>query len=564
MRLLSPSPEIDATPPVAQHGGPYSADLGSGVTFNGSSSFDPDAGDSIASYSWSIASGAYALAGPTPSLTQLEVDALGAGTHSVQLTVTDTFGATNSSSTTLAIYDNRPFASSTANPNPTACSQPVGFNASSSYHGRPDRSLVAYVWDFGDGATGTGVSTAHAFNQYGSYSARLTVTDNNLPPMTSIFTVIVTVNQGNQAPVASHGGPYAGDSGTGVSFNGAGSSDPNAACGDSIVSYSWNIANGTYTLTGVTPSLTSAQVNALGAGTFSVVLTATDSFGAAGTSSTTLTVSTDTTPNSFIFTSQTGVALSTSVSSNSITVSGINVPAPISITGGTYSINGGTYTSGGSVTVNNGDTVTVRVVSLGTNLSTKTATLTIGGISGSFSVTTMAANTPPAPSATITQNGWTVTVIDNSTDLETALAALGVTVDWGTGSPSPGSGGSTFTKTYSVAGTYVIKHSVTDAGGLKTWSPNVSVTVPVKYQVTGRVMMLNGTTPVSGASVRLKVGASVKKMTTTNSSGNYTFMDVLPDSYTVEAVKSGLTFSSTPAANVTTSNIAVPDIKAVR
>jgi len=57
---------------------------------------------------------------------------------------------------------------------------------------------------------------------------------------------------------------------------------------------------------------------------------------------------------------------------------------------------------------------------------------------------------------TITQSGWTVTVIDSSTDSETAQSALGVTVDWGTGTPSTGSGGSTFTHTYTVAGTYYI------------------------------------------------------------------------------------------------------------
>jgi len=55
-----------------------------------------------------------------------------------------------------------------------------------------------------------------------------------------------------------------------------------------------------------------------------------------------------------------------------------------------YSINGGLYTSDVG-TVNNGDTVTIQLASSG-NYSTKTeATLTIGGLSDTFSVTTQAA-----------------------------------------------------------------------------------------------------------------------------------------------------------------------------
>jgi len=98
----------------------------------------------------------------------------------------------------------------------------------------------------------------------------------------------------------------------------------------------------------------------------------------------------DTTPDPFTFTDQTGVALSTVTTSNIITVSGIDVATPISITGGTYAINGGSYTST-SGTVSNGDTVTVQLNSSGRYFTTTNTTLTIGGVSGIFSVTTQAA-----------------------------------------------------------------------------------------------------------------------------------------------------------------------------
>lgn len=105
----------------------------------------------------------------------------------------------------------------------------------------------------------------------------------------------------------------------------------------------------------------------------------------------------DTTPDPFVFTDQTGVALSTVVTSNTITVGGINAAAPVSITGGTYSINGTAYTSA-SGTVNNGNTVAVRVTSSGSYSTMVNATLTIGGVSDTFSVTTQ---NPPATPGTI-------------------------------------------------------------------------------------------------------------------------------------------------------------------
>jgi hypothetical protein len=103
----------------------------------------------------------------------------------------------------------------------------------------------------------------------------------------------------------------------------------------------------------------------------------------------------DTTPDPFSFTDQTDVPLNTLVTSDSVTVTGIEEPASISVSGGEYEINGsGTWMSEAS-TVNNNDTVRVRQTSSG-NFSTQTdTTLTIGGVSDTFSVTTLAADTTP-------------------------------------------------------------------------------------------------------------------------------------------------------------------------
>ncbi|HNY47917.1 MAG TPA: discoidin domain-containing protein, partial [Casimicrobium sp.] len=97
----------------------------------------------------------------------------------------------------------------------------------------------------------------------------------------------------------------------------------------------------------------------------------------------------DTTPDSFSFASYSGVRLSTSTTSAPITVSGINAPSPIRVSGGTYSIGcTGTFTSAES-TVTNGQTVCVNHTSaanLGASIST---TLMIGGATGVFTSTTL-------------------------------------------------------------------------------------------------------------------------------------------------------------------------------
>ncbi len=68
----------------------------------------------------------------------------------------------------------------------------------------------------------------------------------------------------------------------------------------------------------------------------------------------------------------------------------MNAQTSISIVGGTYSVNGGIFTPL-SGTIQPGDSITVQVVSATTNSATTSATLTIGGRSGDFSVTTKSA-----------------------------------------------------------------------------------------------------------------------------------------------------------------------------
>lgn len=98
---------------------------------------------------------------------------------------------------------------------------------------------------------------------------------------------------------------------------------------------------------------------------------------------------TDTTPDSFTFSSQSDVELSTVITSDEITISGIDSAAEITISSGEYSINGADFTNAEG-SINNGDKIQVRVTSPDEQLTASNAQLTIGGVSATFTVTTKA------------------------------------------------------------------------------------------------------------------------------------------------------------------------------
>jgi hypothetical protein len=119
--------------------------------------------------------------------------------------------------------------------------------------------------------------------------------------------------------------------------------------------------------------------------------------------------SADTTPDPFTFIDVTGVPLSTVQTSNAITVSGITAPAAISIVGGAYELgsNPGVWTSS-SGTVANTDTVRVRHTSAATSSTAVNTTLTVGGVSDTFTSTTLAEDATPDPFAFVDQTGVTL------------------------------------------------------------------------------------------------------------------------------------------------------------
>jgi hypothetical protein len=97
----------------------------------------------------------------------------------------------------------------------------------------------------------------------------------------------------------------------------------------------------------------------------------------------------DTTPDPFGFTSVSGVSRNTTVSSNVVTITGINAPAPISVTGGEYRIDGGSWVSADGF-ISENQTVQVRHTSASAANTVTETVLTIGRVQGKFRSTTAA------------------------------------------------------------------------------------------------------------------------------------------------------------------------------
>lgn len=123
------------------------------------------------------------------------------------------------------------------------------------------------------------------------------------------------------------------------------------------------------------------------AGSRTYTLTCRNQGGPFATQSVDVNVASDTTPDSFSFTAITNSNPSLDTQSNTITIAGLNAPAALSITGGTYSIDGSQFTSANG-TISNGQTLRLRVTASADPGETVVATVTVGDFSTNFSVTT--------------------------------------------------------------------------------------------------------------------------------------------------------------------------------
>ena len=91
-----------------------------------------------------------------------------------------------------------PVARATATPTSGNAPLAVAFDGSTSSD--PDGSIASYAWSFGDGGSATGAATNHTYQTAGTYTAALTVTDNQ--GATHSTTLSITANAAPSAPAA--------------------------------------------------------------------------------------------------------------------------------------------------------------------------------------------------------------------------------------------------------------------------------------------------------------------------------------------------------------------------
>ncbi|MEQ9090732.1 MAG: PKD domain-containing protein [Balneola sp.] len=234
------------------------------VILDGSGSSDPD-GDAL-SYSWSLNGNEVAAVSSFSS--DLE-----AGTYIYTLTVSDG-ELTGSDDVTVTIVNSAPIADAGKDQSVIATGQATSITLNGSASSDADGDALSYSWILNGSEVATGVSPTVQL-AVGSYIYTLTVTD----PAGESSSDNVTVEVLNVAPeaVINAGNAVLGSS---VSFSGSASSDAN---GDDL-SYAWDFGDGnTATGENVTHDFSNS-------GNISVTLTVTDSYGATGTATATVSI----------------------------------------------------------------------------------------------------------------------------------------------------------------------------------------------------------------------------------------------------------------------------------
>jgi PKD repeat protein len=252
-------PPVGAGPeqPEARIVGSYTGQEGAPIVFDGRGS----EGERTLTYAWSFGDGSTGT-GARPTHTYEDN-----GSYSVILIVT-AGNVQSAPDTTVATISN---VAPTVTLDLDASAVEVGESVAVT-GGFTDPGVLDAPWswelDWGDGTKETGSAAAqsepiagsHAYAAAGTYTVRLRVTDKDGGTGTAERPVTVSAPPAPPAPEADAGGPYAGQEGAAIVFDGRGSS------GEGTLTYAWSFGDGK-TGTGARPTHTYEDN-----GTYSVIL----------------------------------------------------------------------------------------------------------------------------------------------------------------------------------------------------------------------------------------------------------------------------------------------------
>jgi hypothetical protein len=257
-------------PPVADAGPDQSVAVSDSVTLDGSGSSDPD-GDTL-TFAWAFTNDP---SGGADTITDANMETASfsptvAGTYTVELTVTDPGGLSDSDTVDIVVGSgNTPPTANAGSDQTVAVGTQVTVDASASSDAEDALMDLTFAWAFTsdpDGSTtfadAAAQSTTFTPNTAGDYVIELTVTDTG--GLSDTATITVTATAADQPPVASFTAPTATHRGTSAALDASGSSDPD---GDTLM-FAWSltadpsgadsVANTTAEQTTLTPSATGA------------------------------------------------------------------------------------------------------------------------------------------------------------------------------------------------------------------------------------------------------------------------------------------------------------------
>jgi PKD repeat protein len=142
------------------------------ITLDAYSSSDTPSDLAVLEYAWDFGDGSKGFGIETTHVYSKN------GVYQVVLTATDDNGAASTSELTIDVqnaepYDIRITAEENVNEDELIFFEVAASDTPS------DESLLKFAWDFGDGSFGDGYSITHSFTTEGTYTVKITVTDDD-------------------------------------------------------------------------------------------------------------------------------------------------------------------------------------------------------------------------------------------------------------------------------------------------------------------------------------------------------------------------------------------------